>query len=109
MPTRISSVNGVAENVAVQICISSLEQYWIFRRPPSGLCVIVSRPEPHELGIAVIKATCKPKRLEARVSIENHSPEFVVVHPLDNGAIRAVDDETRAAEMIGDDPVSLSV
>ena len=51
--TRVRRIDGIAEDVAVEIGITAEEPDRVLRRPASSLRVIVSRTEMDQFGIAI--------------------------------------------------------
>src|SRR5438552_12639019 len=79
--------------------------YWVLCRPTSNLCVIISRPESRQARMLIEEPAREAERLEPGIGVHCDVAELVVVHALDNRTSRCVDHQSRAAEMIRDDPV----
>ena len=80
-------------------------QRGVFGSPPPRLRVVIPRAKAHEPRVAIVEPTGEAERLEARIRVGEHAPEFVVIHPLLDDPCSGVDDEPRAPEVIGEEPV----
>ena len=105
----INEVDRIIDNIPVEVRVAALKANWILGRPSSGLRVVVSGAEANQLGLRIIEAAGETERLEAWVGVLQDVAEFVVVEALGDRAIAAVDDQTRAAEVIADDAVADAV
>jgi hypothetical protein len=59
----------------------------------------------HQPGQGFVHAAPETERLEARIRVQRHCPERVVVQPLGDLAGRHVDDQSGTALSVSDDPV----
>ena len=98
-------VERVVYGVAKQICVTSRKHNRILRCPPPHSRIIIPHAEPRKLRLWIVQAASKDEGLEARIGVLGDVAEFVVIEALGNGAICCVDDQPRAAEVIGEDAV----
>src|SRR5207302_637762 len=73
--------------------------------PPSDLCIVVSPTKARQTSVLIIEAASKSEGLETGVGVHRDVAEVVIVHALYNCTSRGVNHQSRATEVIGDDPV----
>src|SRR5439155_2377038 len=103
--TWIRQINWIIDYISVKVRVSSIKINRILCRPPSNLRIIISCPEASEASVLVVETAREAEGLEAGVGVERDVAELVVVDPLRNRTSGSVDHQSRATEMIGDDPV----
>ena len=104
MAIRINEINWIVLYVAVQI-FPSLKPEGVFGGPSASFGIIIPRAVADEARIPIIEAAGEAKRLEARIRIQDHIAELIVVHPLHDSTTGNIHDEPWTAEMIADDPI----
>jgi len=62
----IEEVNGILEDVAIQIDVGSRKSNRILTRPPPCLSIVIPGPEARQLRVLVVEPTSESKRLELR-------------------------------------------
>src|SRR5438093_1092227 len=104
----IGAVYRIVRDVGVQIGLSAGKEDGILGRPPAGDRVVIAHTKPDKPSISVVNSARKAKGLEAWVGIPDDVAELIVVQALQNLPRSYVDDEPRAANMVGNDPVGRS-
>jgi len=53
---RIDPIHRIIQTVPIQIRIPAGKSDWVLGRPPSDIQVVITEPEPHQVGVLVVKA-----------------------------------------------------
>ncbi len=108
----INFIYRVPADIRIQIPITPGEADGIRGGPPPNLRVVVASPEADEFGIWIVEPA-GPAEGHAGETLGNviggDVAVLVVVHPLDDGSVGGVYDETERTEVVGDDPIVRAV
>ena len=102
---RIGPINRIAGHIPIEIPIPAGKADRILGRPAPAIGIVVPRPEAHEPGVTVVEPAGKAEGLEAGFGVAGDGAPDVVVEPLGDGAGFDIDDESLAAEVVGEQAV----
>jgi hypothetical protein len=97
-------VDGVGEDVAVEVGVTAGEADGVLRGPAAGGGVVVAGAEADEAGVGVVEAAGEGEGLEGPAAVlEGGVAPGVVADLLHHGTGGDADDQADGAEVVGDE------